>query len=213
MSEFSIPLSFRYDSLTAIMFLVVTIVSSCVHLYSCVYMYTDPFLTRFMSYLSLFTFFMLVLVSSANLLVLFLGWEGVGLCSYLLIGFWHTRPQAGKASTKAFLINKVGDLFLLSGLSLAFMSFHTFDFGVIDVLAPYCSTDVLEVVACFILIGAVGKSAQIGLHTWLPDAMEGPTPVSALIHAATMVTAGVFLLIRCSSILEYAPRVLSLIAI
>lgn len=212
-SEFPISFAFRYDGLTAAMFLVVTIVSSCVHMYSCVYMYTDPFLARFMSYLSLFTFFMLVLVSSSNLLVLFLGWEGVGLCSYLLIGFWYTRAQAGKAATKAFLINKVGDLFLLAGISLAFISFHSCDFGVIGTLAPYFPNDLLEIIAVFMLIGAVGKSAQVGLHTWLPDAMEGPTPVSALIHAATMVTAGVFLLIRCSPILEYAPRVLVLIAV
>lgn len=213
LGEFSIPFSFRYDGLTAVMFLVVTVVSSCVHIYSCVYMYADPFLPRFMSYLSLFTFFMLVLVSSANLLILFLGWEGVGLCSYLLIGFWYTRAQAGKASTKAFLINKIGDLFLLSGISVIFTSFHSLDFSVIGILSAYCPSDILELIACFLLVGAVGKSAQIGLHTWLPDAMEGPTPVSALIHAATMVTAGVFLLIRCSSILEYAPRVLLLIAV
>lgn len=212
-SEFPISFAFRYDGLTAAMFLVVTTVSSCVHVYSCVYMYTDPFLTRFMSYLSLFTFFMLVLVSSGNLLVLFLGWEGVGLCSYLLIGFWYTRAQAGKAATKAFLINKVGDLFLLTGISLAFITFHSCDFGVMSALAPYLPSDLLEIIAAFMLIGAVGKSAQVGLHTWLPDAMEGPTPVSALIHAATMVTAGVFLLIRCSPVLEYAPRVLILVAV
>ena len=213
LTEAPVSFGFRYDGLTAAMFLVVTTVSSCVHMYSCVYMYTDPFLTRFMSYLSLFTFFMLVLVSSANLLVLFLGWEGVGLCSYLLIGFWYTRAQAGKAATKAFLINKVGDLFLLTGIGLTFITFHSVDFGVISAIAPCLPSDILEVICVFFLIGAVGKSAQVGLHTWLPDAMEGPTPVSALIHAATMVTAGVFLLIRCSPLLEYAPRVLVLIAI
>ena len=212
-AELPVSFAFRYDGLTAAMFLVVTTVSSCVHMYSCVYMYTDPFLSRFMSYLSLFTFFMLVLVSSGNFLVLFLGWEGVGLCSYLLIGFWYTRAQAGKAATKAFLINKVGDLFLLTGISLVFIIFHSCDFGVVSALAPYLPSDILEIIAAFMLIGAVGKSAQVGLHTWLPDAMEGPTPVSALIHAATMVTAGVFLLIRCSPVLEYAPRVLLLIAI
>ena len=210
-----VPISFslRYDSLTAIMFLVVGVVSSCVHLYSCVYMYTDPFLSRFLSYLSLFTFFMLLLVSSSNFLVLFMGWEGVGLCSYLLIGFWYTRAQAGKAATKAFLINKVGDLFLLTGISLIFMLFHSLDFSVISILAAFQSNDMLEIIAIFLFMGAVGKSAQIGLHTWLPDAMEGPTPVSALIHAATMVTAGVFLVIRCSPLLEYAPKTLFLIAI
>ena len=165
MSELPIAFAFRYDGLTAAMFIVVTGVSSCVHLYSCVYKYTDPFLARFMSYLSLFTFFMLVLVSSGNLLVLFLGWEGVGLCSYLLIGFWYTRAQAGKAATKAFLINKVGDLFFLTGIALVFISFHSCDFGLVSVLAPYFPSDTLEIIAAFILIGAVGKSAQIGLHT------------------------------------------------
>jgi NADH-ubiquinone oxidoreductase chain 5 len=156
---------------------------------------------------------MLLLVSSSNFLVLFMGWEGVGLCSYLLIGFWYTRAQAGKAATKAFLINKVGDLFLLTGISLIFMLFHSLDFSVISILAAFQSNDMLEIIAIFLFMGAVGKSAQIGLHTWLPDAMEGPTPVSALIHAATMVTAGVFLVIRCSPLLEYAPKTLFLIAI
>jgi len=203
----------RYDGLTSIMFIVVTLVSSCVHMYSCVYMYTDPFLSRFMSYLSLFTFFMLLLVSSSNLLVLFLGWEGVGLCSYLLIGFWYTRAQAGKAATKAFLINKVGDLFLLAGISLCVLTFHSLDYGTLSILSNFYPTNTIEVISIFLFIGAVGKSAQIGLHTWLPDAMEGPTPVSALIHAATMVTAGVFLLIRCSFLLEHAPRMLGLLAI
>lgn len=147
------------------MFLVVTLVSSCVHSYSCVYMYTDPFLTRFLSYLSLFTFFMLVLVSSANALVLFLGWEGVGLCSYLLIGFWYTRAQAGKAATKAFLVNKIGDLFLLSSISLILLTFHSVDFFLLASLAPYFPSSILEIIAIFALIGVVGKSAQIGLHT------------------------------------------------
>lgn len=212
-SELPINFSLRYDSLTAIMFVVVTTVSSVVHLYSCAYMYTDPFLSRFMSYLSLFTFFMLLLVSSGNLLVLFFGWEGVGLCSYLLIGFWYTRAQAGKAATKAFIINKIGDLFLLTGICAVFMVLHTLDFGTISSLIAYCPEELVELISVLLFIGAVGKSAQVGLHTWLPDAMEGPTPVSALIHAATMVTAGVFLIIRCSSILEHSPRILYLIAI
>lgn len=176
-------------------------------------MYTDPFLSRFMSYLSLFTFFMLLLVSSGNLLVLFFGWEGVGLCSYLLISFWYTRAQAGKAATKAFILNKIGDLFLLTGIGVIFMLFHTVDFAAVSLLIPHCPEELTEFIAILLFIGAVGKSAQIGLHTWLPDAMEGPTPVSALIHAATMVTAGVFLIIRCSSILEHAPRILYLVAI
>ena len=213
LGELPISFSLRYDSLTAVMFIVVTVVSTVVHLYSCVYIYADPFLARFMSYLSLFTFFMLLLVSSSNLLVLFFGWEGVGLCSYLLIGFWYTRAQAGKAATKAFIINKIGDLFLLTGIGVAFMIFHTLDISVISALASYYPEDSIEVISALFFIGAVGKSAQVGLHTWLPDAMEGPTPVSALIHAATMVTAGVFLIIRSSAILEHAPRILYLIAI
>jgi len=165
LGDIPITFSLRYDSLTAVMFLVVTAISFCVHLYSCVYMYTDPFLSRFMSYLSMFTFFMLLLVSSANLLVLFLGWEGVGLCSYLLISFWYTRVQAAKAATKAFLINKVGDLFFLTGIVLTFMVFHSVDFAVISALSPYLPSDTLEILCVFFLLGAVGKSAQVGLHT------------------------------------------------
>ena len=208
-----INFSLKYDSLTAIMFIVVTLVSSIVHVYSCVYMYSDPCLTRFMSYLSLFTFFMFLLVSADNLLVLFMGWEGVGLCSYLLIGFWYTRVQAGKAATKAFIINKIGDLFLLLAITIIFMVFHTIEFSVLNSISFQISENLIELVALFLFIGAVGKSAQIGLHSWLPDAMEGPTPVSALIHAATMVTAGVFLIVRVSPILEHAPKILILIAI
>lgn len=210
---FELAFSFQFDSLTSIMFVVVSVVSFCVHFYSFVYMYSDPYLVRFLSYLSLFTFFMLVLVSASNFLVLFLGWEGVGVCSYLLIGFWSTRAQAGKAATKAFLVNKVGDLFFLSGIALVFLIFDTDDFSVLKVVVPYAPEIIIEVIVSFLLIGAVGKSAQVGLHTWLPDAMEGPTPVSALIHAATMVTAGVFLLIRCSVFLEAAPRILWLITL
>lgn len=212
-SELPIDFTLRYDSLTAIMFLVVTTVASVVHLYSSAYMYTDPFLSRFMSYLSLFTFFMLLLVSSGNLLILFFGWEGVGLCSYLLIGFWYTRAQAGKAATKAFIINKIGDLFLLTGIAYIFMMCHSSEFSSINLIISYYSEEFIEIISVLLFIGAVGKSAQVGLHTWLPDAMEGPTPVSALIHAATMVTAGVFLIIRCSPILEYSPKILYLIAI
>lgn len=131
----------------------------------------------------------------------------------MLIGFWYTRAQAGKAATKAFVINKIGDLFLLTGIGVVFMIFHTMDFSSISVLVPYYPSDIVEVISILFFIGAVGKSAQVGLHTWLPDAMEGPTPVSALIHAATMVTAGVFLIIRTSSILEHAPRILYFIAV
>lgn len=147
------------------MFLVVAVVSSCVHIYSSVYMYTDPYLSRFMLYLSFFTFFMLVLVSAGNLLVLFLGWEGVGLCSYLLISFWYTRAQAVKAATKAFLVNKVGDLFLLGAIAILIAIFYSADFGVINVLVAYAPSELIEIICFLLFIGAVGKSAQIGLHT------------------------------------------------
>lgn len=213
MLSFDVTFSLRYDGLTGIMFLIVTFVSSCVHVYSSVYMYTDQFLSRFMSYLSLFTFFMLLLVASNNFLVLFLGWEGVGLCSYLLIGFWYTRVQAGKAATKAFLINKVGDLFLLSGIIMHASFFYSLNFATGSAIINLLPSSLVELIAVLLFFGAVGKSAQIGLHTWLPDAMEGPTPVSALIHAATMVTAGVFLVIRCSYVFEYAPRILIFVAL
>src|SRR3984957_17571795 len=146
------------------MFIVVTTISSIVHIYSSVYMYTDPFLVRFMSYLSIFTFFMLLLVSSGNLLVLFMGWEGVGLCSYLLIGFWHTRAQAGKAATKAFIINKIGGLFFLTGIGLVFVAFHSLEFTTIGLLISFGPTDIVELTAIFLFLGAVGKSAQVGLH-------------------------------------------------
>ena len=202
-----------FDSSSATMFMVVSLVSGCVHLYSTVYMYTDPFFSRFVAYLSFFTFFMLLLVSAGNLLVFFLGWEGVGLCSYLLISFWYTRAQAIKAATKAFLVNKVGDLFLLSGVSVAMTIFYTVDFGAIGTLVAFIPTPMAETICALLFIGVIGKSAQIGLHTWLPDAMEGPTPVSALIHAATMVTAGIFLIVRCSAVFENAPTVSFFIAI
>lgn len=172
-TNLDINFTLRYDMLTSIMFVVVTLVSSMVHLYSVVYMYLDPFLTRFLSYLSLFSFFMLILVSSGNYLVLFLGWEGVGLSSYLLIGFWYTRIQAGKAASKAFIINKVGDLFLLSGISIIFITFLNLDFSTIAALVPFYNTVNLELISFLLFLGAVGKSAQIGLHSWLPDAMEG----------------------------------------
>jgi len=183
----------------------------------------DPHQPRFMSYLSLFTFFMLMLLSSDNFIQLFLGWEGVGLCSYLLINFWFTRLQANKSALKAMVVNRVGDLGLALGIACVFLIFKTVDFIIVFSLIPYlCNLEIfflffnLNVVdlICFLLfIGAVGKSAQLGLHSWLPHAMEGPTPVSALIHAATMVTAGVFLIIRCSPIYEYSPNVLFFIAV
>jgi proton-translocating NADH-quinone oxidoreductase chain L len=212
---------FYVDNLTLIMLLVVNIVSSLVHLYSADYMSQDPHLARFMSYLSLFTFFMLLLVAGDNLVILFLGWEGVGLCSYLLISFWYTRLQANKAAIKALVVNRIADFALTIGLVSIFFVFKSLDVHVIFSLAPFllnstltfCGFDlpVLTIICSLLFIGAMGKSAQIGLHTWLPDAMEGPTPVSALIHAATMVTAGVFLIIKCSPLFEYVPTLLSMI--
>jgi NADH-ubiquinone oxidoreductase chain 5 len=176
-----------------------------------------------MSYLSLFTFFMLILITADNFLQLFLGWEGVGFCSYILINFWFTRLQANKSAIKAMLVNKVGDCGLALGIFLIFVFFKSVDFNVVFCLIPYfvdvkvpilnCVFSLLEIICFFLFLAVLGKSAQIGLHSWLPDAMEGPTPVSALIHAATMVTAGVFLLIRCSFIYEYAPDFLSIVVI
>jgi len=205
---------FLFDSLTATMLIVVTFISSLVHLYSSSYMSEDPHIPRFMSYLSLFTFFMLMLVTADNYVQMFLGWEGVGLASYLLINFWHTRIQANKAAMKAMIVNKIGDFGLSLGIAAIFFVFSTFDFSVIFNLVPLFANDnfvfmgfsvnKVTLISILLFVGAVGKSAQIGLHTWLPDAMEGPTPVSALIHAATMVTAGVFVVLRSSPILEYS---------
>ena len=217
----SIDWCFCFDSLTLVMLIVVTSVSTAVHVYSIEYMSEDPHLIRFMSYLSLFTFFMLLLISANNFLQMFVGWEGVGLCSYLLINFWFTRIQANKAAIKAMLINRVGDFFLLLSLFSISFVFNSLDYDVVFGLAPLAINSniligSLEVpgldLICFLLfLGAMGKSAQVGLHTWLPDAMEGPTPVSALIHAATMVTAGVFLIVRCSYFFELSPNTLSFI--
>ena len=196
------------------MFIVVTTVSACVHLYSIGYMEEDPSKIRFMGYLSLFTFFMLVLVSSNNLLQMFFGWEGVGLASYLLIGFWHHKDSANKAAIKAFVVNRVGDFGYAIGIAGIFYIFGTISFDSIFSQVDQFSEHQIQFLSfsfptldflCFLLfIGAMGKSAQLGLHTWLPDAMEGPTPVSALIHAATMVTAGVFLVARMSPLYEFA---------
>ena len=214
---------FFFDSLTATMLIVVTIISFLVHIYSINYMAEDPHLPRFMSYLSLFTFFMLMLVTSDNFVQMFLGWEGVGLASYLLINFWYTRIQANKSAMKALIINRIGDFGLSLGIAALFLHFNSLDFATIFSLVPYISQenfiffnfefDKITVISLLIFIGAVGKSAQIGLHTWLPDAMEGPTPVSALIHAATMVTAGVFVLLRCSPLVEYSENALLVISI
>jgi len=215
--------SFLFDSLTVTMLVVVNTVSVLVHIYAANYMGQDPHVSRFMSYLSLFTFFMIILVTGDNFLQLFLGWEGVGLCSYLLINFWYTRIQANKSALKAMILNRFGDYTLMLAIILIFTVFKSLDYSVIFVLAPFFIKKTIIVfnykfffidLICFLLfIGAVGKSAQLGLHTWLPDAMEGPTPVSALIHAATMVTAGIFLIIRCSPLFEYSTKVLSIIVI
>jgi NADH-quinone oxidoreductase subunit L len=204
----------KVDSLTAVMLVVVTWVSALVHIYSVGYMSHDHHVPRFMSYLSLFTFFMLVLVTSDNFLQMFVGWEGVGVCSYLLIGFWFNKPSANAAAMKAFIVNRVGDFGFILGIFAIYKVFGTLQFDEVFTMAHDLSGNVLEIFAvqynaitviCLLLfIGAMGKSAQLGLHTWLPDAMEGPTPVSALIHAATMVTAGVFMVARCSPLFEYS---------
>lgn len=200
----------QFDSLTAIMLIVITSVSALVHIYSTGYMAGDPHVPRFMSYLSLFTFLMIVLVTSDNYIQLFIGWEGVGLCSYLLINFWFTRIKANKAAIKAMLVNRVGDIGLVLAMIMLIREFGTLEFSVINgiLIDPTINNINLTIICLLLFLGAVGKSAQLGLHTWLPDAMEGPTPVSALIHAATMVTAGVFLIIRSAPLFEKTPLAL-----
>ena len=214
--------SIYVDSLTAVMLVVVNSVSALVHIYSIGYMSHDPHKPRFMSYLSLFTFMMLSLITADNFLQLFFGWEGVGLASYLLIGFWFKKESANNASMKAFIVNRVGDLGLLIAMFLIFKTFGTLTFSEVFSQAADQSKNSIKIfggeynlittICIFLFIGAMGKSAQILLHTWLPDAMEGPTPVSALIHAATMVTAGVFLVARCSPLFEYSQYALNLVA-
>ena len=213
----------RFDTLTAVMLSVVTCVSFLVHVYAIGYMYNDPSIPRFMSYLSLFTFFMLMLVTSDNLVQLFFGWEGVGLASYLLIGFWYDRPSANAAAIKAFIVNRVGDLGFMLGILATFILFGSVGFDQIFATAAVHAGDYttflgvewhsITLICLLLFIGAMGKSAQLGLHTWLPDAMEGPTPVSALIHAATMVTAGVFMVARMSPLFEHSQIALMLITI
>ncbi len=227
--DFSADWALRIDTLTAVMLVVVTGVSSLVHLYSIGYMDHDPDQARFFSYLSLFTFAMLMLVTSDNFMQLFFGWEGVGLASYLLIGFWYKKPSANAAAVKAFVTNRVGDFGFALGIMAIYFTFGSVEFDVVfdaiaanapvtpfgaeaavparDAVVPFLNWNVnaIELSAVLLFIGAMGKSAQFFLHVWLPDAMEGPTPVSALIHAATMVTAGVFLVVRCSPIYEHAP--------
>ena len=213
--------SIKVDSLSSVMLVVVTFISSLVHIYSIGYMHHDPHKPRFMSYLSLFTFSMLVLVTSDNFLQLFFGWEGVGVCSYFLIGFWFKKQSANNAAIKAFLVNRVGDFGLALGIFLIFYYFGSVNYSEVFNLVPTLVSEkinffgfnfaVIDLICVLLFIGAMGKSAQIFLHTWLPDAMEGPTPVSALIHAATMVTAGVFLVVRCSPIYELSPLGLEII--
>jgi NADH-quinone oxidoreductase subunit L len=213
----------RVDTLTAIMLVVVTTVSSLVHVYSIGYMAEDPHRSRFFAYLSLFTFAMLMLVTADNFLQMFFGWEGVGLASYLLIGFWYTRPAANAAAIKAFVVNRVGDFGFALGIFGAFMVLGTLDFDAAFHAAPEATDatihflswnfDAMTVICLLLFMGAMGKSAQFLLHTWLPDAMEGPTPVSALIHAATMVTAGVFMVARLSPLFETSPVALTVVVI
>lgn len=215
--------SMHVDALTVTMLLVINSISFLVHLYSVSYMSLDPHLQRFMAYLSLFTFFMIVLVTADNLVQSFLGWEGVGVISYLLINFWFTRINANKSAIKALLMNRVGDLGFCLAMYSSFYIFETLDYSSIILMVSHSLEDfivllgfeynAITIISMFIFLGAVGKSAQIGLHTWLPDAMEGPTPVSALIHAATMVTAGVFILIRLSGLIEYSTAALTFITI
>src|SRR5947209_9291364 len=206
----------RVDTLTAVMLVVVTTVSAFVHLYSIGYMEEDPYRPRFFAYLSLFTFAMLMLVTADNLVQLFFGWEGVGLASYLLIGFWYHKPEANAAATKAFVVNRVGDFGFALGIFAVFMMTGAIDLDTIFAQAPSLTgktieffgwhADAMTLICLLLFMGAMGKSAQFLLHTWLPDAMEGPTPVSALIHAATMVTAGVFMVARLSPLFELAPN-------
>jgi len=201
---------FHFDSLTVSMLIPVLIVSSLVHIYSIGYMSEDPHNQRFFSYLSLFTFMMVILVTANNYLLMFVGWEGVGVCSYLLVCFWFTRIAANQSSLSAFLTNRVGDCFLTIGMFAILWAFGNLDYATVFSLAPYMNENVVTIVGICLLIGAMAKSSQIGLHVWLPMAMEGPTPVSALIHAATMVTAGVYLLMRSSPLIEYSSTVLLL---
>ena len=228
--DLNINFELLFDSLSSIMIFIIVLISCCVHWYAIEYMYGDPHLSRFLAYLSGFTFFMLILVTSSNLLQLFLGWEGVGLCSYLLINFWYTRIAANKAAMKAIIINKIGDVTLLVGIIIFFIIYKSLDFVFInstiwlmqkniiidcylmDSFSIWINVNYITIILFLFIIGACAKSAQIGLHTWLPDAMEGPTPVSALIHAATMVTAGVFLLLRSVHLLKIDENSLLLVS-
>lgn len=222
--SFSVNVGFQIDQLTAVMLMVVTTLSTLIHIYSVGYMHGDKGFARFFAYLELFTFFMLVLVMANNFLLLFVGWEGVGLCSYLLIGFWYEKKSASDAGVKAFVVNRVGDFGFALGMLLIFVTFGTLDFtdvfGALSSPAAQQGLDVfgaqvgvLTLIALLLFVGATGKSAQIPLYVWLPDAMEGPTPVSALIHAATMVTAGVFMVARCAPIFSMSEAAMNVVAV
>jgi len=221
--SFEVSWALKFDSLSAVMLIVVTVVSACVHVYSIGYMSHDHSKQRFMAYLSLFTFFMLMLVTSDNFVQMYFGWEGVGVASYLLIGFWYEKPSANAAAMKAFIVNRVGDFGFALGIMGTFLLFDSAMFdtvfkavpGMKDATFMFLGMKVHAMTAiCLLLfVGAMGKSAQLGLHTWLPDAMEGPTPVSALIHAATMVTAGVFMVCRLSPMFEFAPSALAVVTV
>jgi len=220
-ADLKIDWALRVDTLTAVMLVVVTTISGFVHLYSMGYMAEDPYRPRFFAYLSIFTFFMLMLVTADNLVQMFFGWEGVGLASYLLIGFWYHKPEANAAAIKAFVVNRVGDFGFALGIFSLFALLGAVDFDAVFAQAPTLvgktlpifgwHPDALTLICLLLFMGAMGKSAQFGLHTWLPDAMEGPTPVSALIHAATMVTAGVFMVARLSPLFELAPTAQSFV--
>ena len=217
--DFVLDLAFRLDPLSAVMILIITGIGSLIHIYSTAYMHeeTDSEFARYFSYLNLFVFFMLLLVLGSNFLVMFVGWEGVGLCSYLLIGYYYTKKTAGDASKKAFIVNRVGDYAFILGTLLALVTFGTLDFqqiaSQVAALPPEVTFGTFSLITLLLFIGATGKSAQIPLYTWLPDAMEGPTPVSALIHAATMVTAGVYMIGRNAVLFEAAPITLTLVAV
>jgi NADH-quinone oxidoreductase subunit L len=220
---FEVTWSLRFDALSAVMAAMVTLVSAMIHLYSFGYMAHDKSIPRFFSYLSLFTFFMLILVTSDNFVQMYFGWEGVGLASYLLIGFWYDRPSANAAAIKAFLVNRVGDFGFAIGILGVFLAFNAMAFDTVFAAVPGMAgrtfeflgarVDVMTTLCLLLFLGAMGKSAQLGLHTWLPDAMEGPTPVSALIHAATMVTAGVFMVSRLSPMFEASETALAVVAV
>jgi NADH-quinone oxidoreductase subunit L len=221
--DFNVLWALRVDTLTAVMLVVVTTVSALVHLYSWGYMAEDDSQPRFFAYLSLFTFAMLMLVTADNLVQMFFGWEGVGLASYLLIGFWYHKPSANAAAIKAFVVNRVGDFGFMLGIFGTFLVFGTVSIPEILAAAPGMAgstvgflgnrVDTMTLLCLLLFIGACGKSAQLGLHTWLPDAMEGPTPVSALIHAATMVTAGVFMVCRMSPMFETSHTAMTVVTL